>query len=59
MKHYQVYSVDESGAISGDRTIRAGSDEEIIFQVRAMQRPLETQIWDGDRRVARIAAYVP
>jgi|tagenome__1003787_1003787.scaffolds.fasta_scaffold19473328_2 hypothetical protein len=57
MKHYQVYSIDGRGGISGDRTLHAKNDDEVIFEVRAMQRKLETQIWDGDRRVARIPAF--
>ena len=57
MKFYQVYSVDAQGSITGDRTIQAKTDDDAIFEVRAMQRALETQIWDKDRRVARIPAY--
>jgi hypothetical protein len=57
MKTYQVYSIDSAGAISGDRCIEAPNDDDAVFAVTAMQRPLETQVWDGDRRVARIAAY--
>jgi hypothetical protein len=57
MKFYHVYSVDAQGSITGDRTIRAKDDDDAIFEVRAMHRALETQIWDKDRRVARIPAY--
>jgi hypothetical protein len=57
MRTYQVYSIDAGGSISGERNIEAANDEEAVFTVKAMQRPLETQIWHGDRRVARIAAY--
>jgi len=54
MKSYQVYSIDERGSICGDRTIEATNDDEAMFAVRSMGRQLETQIWDRDRRVARI-----
>jgi len=57
MKEYQVYSIDENGGIAGNRVIQAESDEEAIFAVRSMQRPLETQVWNRDRRIGRIAAY--
>lgn len=57
MKTYQVYSVDENGSISGNRTIEAANDDEAVFAVRSMQRPLETQIWDRDRRVARVPGH--
>ncbi|WP_155264629.1 hypothetical protein [Sphingomonas segetis] len=57
MKSYQVYSIDSQGVISGERRIDAADDAAAVFTVKAMQRPLETQIWDGDRRVARIAAH--
>jgi hypothetical protein len=56
MKSYHVYSVDERGSICGDRTLEARDDNEAIFAVRSMGRQLETQIWDRDRRVARIPA---
>lgn len=54
---YNVYSIDDHGAISGERTIDAVSDDEAIFAVRSMQRPLETQIWVGDRRIAIIPPH--
>jgi hypothetical protein len=54
MKTYHVYSVDEHGSISGNRTIEAANDDEAVFAVRSMQRLLQTEIWDRDRRVARI-----
>lgn len=57
MPRYSVYSVDEHGSISGQRTLDAVGDDEAIFAVRSMQRPLETQIWDGDRRIARIPPH--
>ena len=59
MPSYSVYSVDEKGSISGQRTLDAVSDEEAVFAVRSMQRPLETQIWDRDRRIATVPAYRP
>lgn len=57
MKTYHVYSVDEHGSISGNRTIEAANDDEAVFAVRSMQRPVETEIWDRDRRVARVPAH--
>ena len=59
MPRYSVYSVDRLGAISGQRTLDATSDEEAIFAVRSMQRPLETEIWVRDRRIATIPPYRP
>jgi len=57
MKSYRVYSIDENGRISGDRMIDAETDEEAIFAARSMQRPLSTEIWHHDRRIARVPAY--
>lgn len=59
MKSYEIYSVDDQGRISGKRTIEARNDEDAVFDVRSMQRPLETQIWHRDRRVARVPAHRP
>ena len=57
MPSYNVYSVDEHGSISGQRSIDAINDDDAIFAVRSMQRPLETQIWVRDRRIATVPAY--
>lgn len=57
MARYNVYSIDEDGSISGERTLDAMNDDEAIFTVRSMQRPLETQIWVADRRIAKIPPY--
>jgi hypothetical protein len=59
MKKYQIYSVDPNGAISGDRMIEAKNDDEAIFAVRSMQRALDTEVWEADRRVARVVAFAP
>jgi hypothetical protein len=56
MKNYQVYSIDEGGVVTGNRVIEAASDDEAIFAVRSMQRPHYTEVWYGDRRVARVPA---
>jgi hypothetical protein len=57
MKTYRVYSVDENGRISGDRTIEAKDDDEAVFAVRSMQRPMLTEVWDRDRRIARVPPH--
>jgi len=57
MPSYSVYSIDKDGSISGERKIDAINDDEAIFDVRSMQRPLETQIWKGDRRIATVPPY--
>ena len=59
MRSYSIYSVDQDGSISGQRNLDASSDEEAIFAVRSMQRPVETEIWDRDRRIAMVPPYRP
>lgn len=59
MRGYTVYSIDENGSISGHCEVDAESDQEAIFVVRSMQRQLETQVWYGDRRIARIPPHEP
>lgn len=54
---YQVYSLDDKGGICGDRLIEADNDDEAIWAVRSMQRELDTEIWDRDRRIARVPAF--
>jgi hypothetical protein len=57
MKMYRVYSIDETGRICGDRMIEAVNDDEAIFAVRSMQRQHKTEVWDRDRRIARIPGH--
>ena len=54
MTEYRVYSIDECGRITGERTIEASSDDDALFDVRSMQRPLMTELWRGDRRIGRV-----
>jgi len=55
VREYRVYSIDECGRIVGERTIEAANDDEALFDVRSMQRPLMTELWRGDRRIGRTA----
>jgi len=57
MPTYQVYSLDPNGRICGDRMIEAKSDTEIVWTVRSMQRALDTEIWDRDRRIAKVPGH--
>jgi hypothetical protein len=57
MREYQVYSIDQNGAIIGNRMIEAENDEDAVISVRSMQRPHRTEVWYRDRRVGRIPAY--
>jgi hypothetical protein len=54
VREYRVYSIDECGRITGERTIEAQSDDDALFDVRSMQRPLMTELWLGDRRIGRV-----
>lgn len=54
MPRYKVYSIDPHGRIHGERFIDAADEEDVIFTVRSMQRPDTTEIWQHDRRIARI-----
>ena len=57
MRSYQIYSIDEKGAVTDDRVIEAESDIEALCAARAMRRPLHTEIWCRDRRIGRIPAH--
>ncbi len=57
MKLYQVYSIDEAGRIVGHRKIEAESDDHAVNEARAMQRPLNTEVWKADRRIAQIPPH--
>lgn len=57
MTAYQVYSIDENGAVIEDRVIEADSDVEALFAARAMQRRRDTEVWCRDRRIGKIPAH--
>lgn len=57
MRKYRIYSVEDGGRISGEREIEAENDDDAVFAVRSMQRPLMTEVWDRDLRIARIPAF--
>jgi hypothetical protein len=59
MRTYQVYSINAAGGITGNRDIESENDDEAIFAARSMQRPLVTEVWNGDRRISRIPAFAP
>ena len=57
MAQYRIYSVNDDGGIFGDRLIEAVSDEDAVFAVRSMQRPFPCEIWQRDRRIAKVPPY--
>ena len=57
MKEYQIYSIDERGAIVDNRVIEAQNDDEAIFAVRSMQRHYPTEVWYRDRRIGKVPGY--
>jgi hypothetical protein len=57
MRTYQVYSINGTGGITGNRDIEAENDDEALFAVRAMQRPYSTEVWYRDRRIGKIPAH--
>jgi len=56
MRKYQIYSLGPDGSVSAHRIIDAQDDDEAVFAARSMRRSLVTEVWYGDRRIARISA---
>lgn len=51
---YRHYRLDGAGNISAAEWIEAADDEEAVRQVRALSLPVTSEIWDRNRRVARV-----
>jgi hypothetical protein len=59
VRKYRIYSLEGGGRITGDREIEAENDDEALFAVLSMQRPLVTEVWSHDRRIGRVPAFTP
>ena len=54
MPKYRHYRLDGAGNISTAEWLEASGDEEAIREVRGRALPVASEIWSGNRRVARI-----
>ncbi len=55
MQDYRVYPLDATGRIIGANWIAASDDEQAMKQVREEASPYDCEIWDGPRRVGKVA----
>ena len=58
MPAYRHYRLDGRGSIAKAEWIEADSDEDAVRQVREQRLPVPSEIWDKDRRIARLDAAV-
>ena len=56
MPVYRHYRLDGRGNIATAQWIEADSGEDAIRKIREQQLPVASEIWDGDRRIARLEA---
>jgi hypothetical protein len=57
MPEYRIFEVDKNGrVVAPSKVVRCPSDEEVIAEAKSMVRVLDLEIWDGARRVAKIAS---
>lgn len=53
---YRHYRVDGSGKITGADWIEALDEEEAVRQVRDLELRSGSELWDGERLIAKVAA---
>jgi hypothetical protein len=58
MPAYRHYRLDGQGSIATAQWIEASSDADAIRQIRDKRLPVASEIWSGDRRIARVDAAV-
>ncbi len=58
MPAYRHYRIDGQGRIATAQWIEASSDADAIRQIRDKRLPVASEIWSGDRRIARVDAAV-
>ena len=56
MPSYRHYRLDGAGNISKAEWIEASDDADAVEQVRDRKLPVASEIWDRNRRVAKIEA---
>lgn len=59
MPEYRHYRLDGTGNISSAEWIDAADDKQAIREVEALKLPVPSELWSGNRRVARIEASPP
>lgn len=56
MPAYRHYRLDGSGSISKAEWIEASDDADAVRQVQEKKLSVASEIWDRDRRVAKVEA---
>jgi hypothetical protein len=56
---YRHYRLDGAGNISKAEWFEAADDADAVHQVRDKKLPVASEIWDRNRRVARVDATDP
>lgn len=59
MPAYRHYRLDGAGRISKAEWFEAADDADAVRQVRDKKLPVASEIWDRNRRVARVDAADP
>jgi len=54
---YRHYRLDGAGNIIEAEWIEAADDDDVVRQVRERKLPVGSEIWDRNRRVAKIEAH--
>ena len=57
MTDYRLYCLSGTSKITSAEWLEAKSDDEAIVLVRAMKRPIDCELWHGNRLVGRIPAF--
>lgn len=57
MRKYRVYTLDGAGNITRGIWVDAETDEEAVARVRQMKLATKCEVWERDRRIAKVGAY--
>jgi hypothetical protein len=58
MAKYHLYCLDDQGRIRNDEWFDAATDDQAVAAVKAMKKPHACEIWDRDRMLAHVPAYM-
>ena len=57
MTEYRLYCLNEAGKFSKAHDIDASSDEDALRQARELKLPVECELWEHGRMIAKLEPH--
>jgi len=57
MSEYRLYCLNDAGKFTHSHEIEASNDGEALAKAKAMKLPVQCELWDHGRMVAKLDAH--